>query len=369
MCCPRLIASLALACLALAGSAVPSASAATPPTRWLCKPGLKRNPCTPRLKTTVFSPSGKRLRTTNPARHEKVDCFYVYPTVSDQQRANATLQIDPEERSIALYQAARFSQECRVFAPMYRQRTIAYLAGRFQDSNPSIVSPEGYADVLKAWRTYLKRYNHGRGVVLIGHSQGTFTLRRLIAAEVDRSPSARRRLMSAILPGGDVTVGKGGDFKNIPACRSKRQIGCVMAWSTYVAPAPANTLFGQSPAPGARILCTNPAALGGGSGIADPVLPSEPFAPGTTIAAGIALLGLKYPATSAPWISAPSSYSARCTTGSGPHVLEIKARRGAQTPKPSPDATWGEHLMDVNVALGNLTGVVNSQAAAWRRAH
>ena len=41
--------------------------------------------------------------------------------------ANSDLSIDPEERSIALYQAARYSQHCRVFAPMYRQVTLAAL--------------------------------------------------------------------------------------------------------------------------------------------------------------------------------------------------------------------------------------------------
>ena len=39
---------------------------------------------------------------------------------------------------------------------------------------------QAYADVAEAWHTYLKRFNHGRGVVLIGHSQGTFVLRRLV---------------------------------------------------------------------------------------------------------------------------------------------------------------------------------------------
>ena len=48
----------------------------------------------------------------------------MYPTVSGQPTGNANLQIDPEENSIALYQAARYSQYCRVFAPMYRQVTL-----------------------------------------------------------------------------------------------------------------------------------------------------------------------------------------------------------------------------------------------------
>ncbi len=51
----------------------------------------------------------------------------MYPTVSDQPTTLSNRQIDPEERSIALYQAARYSQYCRVFAPMYRQVTVTAL--------------------------------------------------------------------------------------------------------------------------------------------------------------------------------------------------------------------------------------------------
>ena len=103
-------------------------------------------------------------------RQPKIDCFYVYPTVSDQTTTLANLQIDPEQRSIALYQAARYSQYCRVFAPMYRQVTVpALLAGQPGDAGCSSRCPLN--DVVNAFRTYLKKYNHGRAFVLIGHSR------------------------------------------------------------------------------------------------------------------------------------------------------------------------------------------------------
>jgi hypothetical protein len=144
---------------------VGSASAAAK-TRWLCKPGLKDNPCEPSLDTTIFSPAGATLRVERirPQRSPKVDCFYVYPTVSDEPGLQAPLRTDPEQRSIALYQAARYSRYCRVYAPIYRQLTLSGIG------NPS-VSPEiratAYADVRAAWRTYLRKLGRGRGVVLI----------------------------------------------------------------------------------------------------------------------------------------------------------------------------------------------------------
>ncbi|HKE82008.1 MAG TPA: DUF3089 domain-containing protein [Solirubrobacteraceae bacterium] len=362
---PAPLRSALLAGLVLGALAVPASAATPPATVWLCRPGLANNPCTPGQQTTRFTPAGRRigLARTAPTRTPSIDCFYVYPTVSDQKRPIATRAIDPEERSIALWQAARYSRVCRVFAPMYRQTTLQGLPQR------GVINDQGYADVRQAWRTYLRRYNRGRGVVIIGHSQGTFVLRRLIAREID-GKAVSRRLVSAILLGGNVLVRRGsdvgGDFRHIRACRSARQVGCVVAFSTFNQPVPANAIFGRTTEKGMAVLCTNPAALRGGSGLLDPVHPTQPFAPGSTIAAGIALLGVPLPQASTPWIEAPGSYRAHCTSG-GAHVLQITARGGAPVPKPSPDPTWGLHLTDANIALGNLTALVSEQARSFVR--
>ena len=36
---------------------------------------------------------------------------------------------------------------------------------------------------------------------------------------------------------------------------------------------------------------------------------------------------------------------------------------------PSPDDTGGVHLVDLNIALGNLTTIVGAESRGWRRAH
>jgi hypothetical protein len=364
---------LALAVLAALPSIAAASTPKTPKTVWLCKPGLARDPCDPGLATTSFSPTGAVLGVEPNAISGKqpIDCFYVYPTVSGQPTPQATLRIDPEERSIALFQAARFSQHCRVFAPMYRQRTLSGLfAGR---GLPPQRRSNGYADVRDAWKTYLARYNHGRGVVLIGHSQGSFVLSALIADQIDRRPAVRRRLVSAILLGGNVLVRTGrdvgGDFQHVRACRTATQTGCVVAYSTFEDAPPANTLFGRTSVPGMQVLCTNPAALGGGSGTLDPIFPSQPFAPGTLLSVGIKLLGYPMPKNvGTPWIAVPGSYTASCSSEAGANVLRIAPRDGAPALRASPDPTWGLHLVDGNIALGNLVGLVRSQARAWARA-
>jgi len=363
---------VAVATLGMVGVQPASAAPATTTAGgvvWLCRPGLADDPCTPSLTTTRTSAAGKVLgveaapRPTRPT----IDCFYVYPTVSDQKTPNADLTVDPTERSIALFQVARFSEDCRVFAPMYRQLTLSTLGGQTTAEEDAVA----YDGVLAAWRAYLREYNGGRGVVLIGHSQGAYLLRHLIATQIDPDPSLRHRLVSALLMGGNVLVkagsGIGGDFHHIPACRAAAQTGCVIAYSTFDAVPPAGSFFGRSPTPGTQVLCTNPASLAGGTGVLDPILPSRPFAPGSTIAAGIAELEFTVPPVATPWVSVPGAYSAHCTDTNGASVLEVTPRNGAPLIHSSPTPGWGLHLVDVNLALGNLVAIVHTEAGAYRR--
>jgi hypothetical protein len=337
---------------------------------WLCKPGKKADPCEPSLTTTLFSPTGKRLgvERTRRAARRTADCFYVYPTVSDQPRPQATQVVDDVLRSIALYQAARYSRDCRVYAPVYRQVTIQGLFNS-QTVTPQMEA-EAYADVREAWRTYLRKFNKGRGVIFLSHSQGTFVLRRLIRQEVDSKPAVRRRLVSAILLGGNVNVRKGsdrgGDFKHVRACRRARQIGCVIAFSGFGGPVPANSLFGRARNPANEILCTNPAALGGGSARLSSIYPTKPFAQSVIgAAANAATSGLPKPNT--PWATFPKAYTGRCSHADGASVLQLRPVSNVFALTAVPDATWGLHLADANIALGNLANLVRRQIALYMR--
>jgi hypothetical protein len=352
----RLATILALVSVAVLGTTETSAAK----TVWLCKPGLEANPCMPSLSTTVFSPTVEVLRVEHPRRvRPKFDCFYVYPTVSDQPTLQANRRIDPELRSIALYQAGRYSRDCRVYAPVYRQLTVTGILST--DTSPAMRA-RAYGDVREAWHLYLRKFNQGRGVVLISHSQGTFMLRELVRREIDRKTAVRRRLISAVLLGGNVTS---REFKNVPACRAERQLGCVVAFSTYGGPVPKDSLFGQ-PEDGHEVICTNPAALGGGSAPIHPIFPGAPFAPGTIGALTVAA-GAPMPSVRTAWRSFPGSYSARCSNAGGANVLQVSPQGGAPALNPVPAPNWGLHLTDANIALGNLADLVRQQARNYRR--
>jgi hypothetical protein len=369
----------AAAVLLIATLAPADVSAAT---KWLCKPGVKPDPCKGSLKTTVFDSAGNsKVKRAKNARRPKYDCFYVYPTVSEQPTANANKQIDPQQTSIAEYQAARFSEDCKVYAPVYRQATLAGI------SDPEAADPNSFAiayrDVLAAWRNYLRRYNKGRGVVLIGHSQGTGMLSELLSGEIEKHRSQRKKLVSAILLGGNVTIRKGrnrgGTFKRTPLCHSDKQVGCVIAFSTFNAPPPSDSLFGRTNGPFAavpagkdpadyKVACTNPAALGGGSGPVETIARSEPF-PGT-LGVGISIMyGGPAPSADTPWITPQDHYTARCDYSDGASSLMLSSVDGAKVLSPSPTPAWGLHLLDANIALGNLVDIVHSQGKRDLKQH
>jgi pimeloyl-ACP methyl ester carboxylesterase len=370
---------IALVCAATALVVAADAHAAT---KWLCGPGVAHDPCRPRLSTTLYrgwsTPTGHV--TLRRARARGVACFYVYPTVSDQRTRLATKRVDPEIRSIARYQAARFSQLCRVYAPVYRQATVPALESGATTPGDYMTA---YGDVEKAFDAFLRRIGRHRGFVLIGHSQGAFHLQRLVRRRIDGNRALRRRMVSAVLLGGNVTVRKGSDrggvFRRVPTCERATQLSCVIAFSTYNATPPDPALFGRGAGPLASLLglpdrpnletaCTNPAALGRSRSAAlTTIAPTAPFAPGTLIAAGISLLGLQWPAAPTTFVQTHGAFTGRCSRAGGAHVLRIASAPGTPVPKASPSPEWGLHLIDGNVAQGDLIKVVRRQIRAYGR--
>ena len=344
---------------------------------WLCKPGMASNPCRDSAATTVESPDGStRTEDTGLPADPRVDCFYVYPTVSEQRSENANKEIDLSLVAIARYQASRYSQMCRVYAPVYRQQTLYGLA---RGGSPEAMRL-AYSDVEEAWREYLSRYNEGRGVVLIGHSQGTRMLRVLVRRQIDPRPEVRRQLISGYLLGGNVLVRAGrpagGDFQNVPACRGDTQSGCVLAWSTFNEDPPSNSRYGRPPAedtsglglpagPGYEVLCTNPASLAANRRtVLSTLVRSEPY-PGVIGALLVQTYGGPPPSAPTPWIRPRDHYSGRCETRNGANVLFLEEEAGARRLNPSPDPGWGLHLTDANIALGDLVKLAERQSANW----
>ena len=367
-----------LAALGAAALIVPAvtAGAAWAETTWLCKPGLAQDPCESSELTTVEKGDNTvSVEQAQPASNPPIDCFYVYPTVSNQKTLNSNLNIEPEETQVAIDQASRFSQQCKVYAPMYEQVTLSAI------NTPGAVTPavtfKAYLGVVTAFAEYMAKYNDGRGFVLIGHSQGALQLKQLIKEEIDPVPQLRNQLVSAILLGGNVLVPKGGtvggDFKHIPACQTAGQTHCVVAYSSFLKEPPEISNFGRvfSPLLGAttteqeeddEVLCVNPAISVQGEG-AGPLLRYESTTP---------LPGFTAPSGPTPWVSMPGQYTGECKHVNGASWLQLNYvgppgdLREKVTEPVALGPKWGTHLQDVNVALGNLVAMTALQSATYQ---
>ena len=368
-----------------ADSAPAKPNAYSDPKTWLCRPGGK-DACAVDETATVVRADGKLTRETWTADPKApIDCFYVYPTVSTDPTPNSDMTADPAELNVVKQQFARFGSKCQPYAPMYRQVTLVGLR-RMLAPGAAVTRDQGlqYDDVKDAWNYYLQHDNKGRGFVLVAHSQGSFILNRLIREEIDGKP-IQSRMLSAILLGTTLAVPKGkdvgGSFQHVPLCRSASQVGCVITYASFrstIAP-PANTLFGKVPDANLIAACTNPAALGGGSGELHAYLDAT----GRTITGNVPAKPWVTPQQEidTPWVSVPGLLTAKCASNEhASGYLEVTVHGDPGDPRvdditgdiavgPNVLANWGLHLVDVNLAMGNLLDIVGQETKAYLAKH
>jgi hypothetical protein len=134
----------------------------------------------------------------------------------------------------------------------------------------------------------------------------------------------------------------------------------VVAYSSFLEQPPAASLFGKG-AGGMQVLCVNPAAPAGGSA------PLDSFFPTGASLLGGGLVGSKGITT--PWVELPEMVTGECQTSGNATWLQVTPTRG--TPATAPHLTellgptWGLHLVDVNLALGDLVDAVRAQSRAY----
>ncbi|MBC7958093.1 MAG: DUF3089 domain-containing protein [Cytophagales bacterium] len=347
------------------------------PDSWLCRPG-RQDVCAQALSVTTVAADGKRTlgapQVANAAA--PVDCFYVYPTVSNDPGANSDMQAGPEELGVAYAQFSPFRAQCRLFAPMYRQVTLAALRSRFTGTPMAADWALGYNDVLAAWKHYLANDNQGRGVVLVGHSQGSRVLTELVAKEIEGKP-VQRNIISVIIPGANLLVPKGkdvgGSFQSTPLCRSATQTGCAIAYVSFRAssPPPDKSLFGRATGDNV-VACTNPAALAGGS-----AQPKVWFSKRADVSSSTGTGSSAWQALSktidTPFFALPGLVSTRCVQDANGSYLAVQVQGDSRTDNIGGDvvvsgmtiSTWGLHLIDMNLGLGDLIDVVGLQSRAY----
>ncbi|MGC4118981.1 MAG: DUF3089 domain-containing protein [Myxococcales bacterium] len=343
---------------------------------WLCRPDRPDDACHADLSATQIKPDASReVEPFVRAAQPEVDCFYVYPTVDSSFFPSNTTEFDdlkPVSRVVTA-QAARLGEVCSVWAPLYRQATIgAYMAGQ---SRRDRLMEVAFSDVLDAFLHYLGQYNHGRKVVLVGHSQGGDMVVRLVQRIFDHDPAMRERLLVAVAAGAIVEVpqgrGVGGTFQNVPLCERADQTGCVVAFRTHVAGQSVNSTAAFFPVKeGRQMACVNPA--GAESTERQPL--SGAYFP--TDRESVESVNANLGPVSTGYVVLHDYYTAQCVQGpKGYSYLAIDAApQPGEARQPIFDlkqrrlaGPMGTHSLDLQFTQGDLIGMVARKAAAASR--
>jgi hypothetical protein len=348
-------------------------------SHWICLPG-RDDACARTLPTAELEPNGYGpVGASIPADDPAIDCFYVYPTVSRDPGLNSDLS-PTEEVVTTEVQFARFASVCKTYAPLYRSATLSMIPRALAGEDMSAYFNLAYGDVAASFHYYLEHYNHGRPYVLIGHSQGTIHLTRLLASEIENGPAAAH-LLSALLIGYAVEVPQGavvgGTLHRTPLCTSAGQTGCVVTYMSFRAdrPPPPDALLGRATHAGMTAGCTNPAALGGGSAPLDSI-----WYAGPTRFGGPVITWSSAGPPPATYLRTRGLVSGECrhdgqagylaiTVNADPNDARTDIIPGDVYFGPQLVPGWGLHLGDTGYAMGDLLRVVAAQRDAWLAAH
>ncbi len=163
-----------------------------------------------------------------------VDVFFIHPTtLTDKNDSSWNANINDAalnaktDYSSILYQASVFNEQCRVFAPRYRQ--AHYRAFFVDEKTAAPYFDLAYEDVKNAFEFYLQYYNGGRPIIVASHSQGTKHAARLLKEFFD-STVLQNKLVCAYIIGLPVPENY---FTNIPACNNAKSTGCIISWRTF----------------------------------------------------------------------------------------------------------------------------------------
>ncbi len=233
------------------------------PAAWLSRPDLADDPS--RWTPARFAPG----------RDPPVAVFYVAPTTYlSRARWNAPLDDSGANARLRLFaasQASAFNGIGAIWAPRYRQATVgAFLA---HDANTDAALDFAYRDVLRAFDGFVAQIPASRPILLVGHSQGSLHLLRLLHDRIAGRPLARR-VVAAYLVGWPVSIAADLPALGLPACAGAGQAGCILSWQSFAEPADTfadktdfsqvRTLFDATtgltgqPRRGTAILCVNP---------------------------------------------------------------------------------------------------------------
>jgi hypothetical protein len=239
-----------------AEQAAPAPDAYARPDMWLSRPGTSNDPAR-------WTPPGMGVPQTAEAA-----VFFIHPTsYLRKNQWNAPLDDEEANARAALFlrgQASAFNAMGEVWAPRYRQATFGAFLTTVSDAGRAL--DLAYADVLRAFDSFLEQIATDRPIVLAGHSQGSLHLTRLLVDRVAGKPLARR-IVAAYVVGWPVSRTADLPALGLPECTTADQPACILSWQSFAEPADprlvtdtfdATTGFTGASRKNTPLICTNP---------------------------------------------------------------------------------------------------------------
>ena len=322
-------------------------SAYADPKMWFSRPGMTGT------DPVKWQPEGMQPGSARAG----VAVFFVHPT-SFLKRTHWNGPIDdPQARQIGEItvraEACVFAAAAEVWAPRYRQATF----GAFLSDDPAARRAHdlAYADVAEAFDAFVAAQPPGRGMVLAGHSQGSFIIKRLLREKIAGTPLAKR-IVAAYVIGWVVDTARDLPAMGMPACAAPAQTGCVISFLSFTDDADTAMMrdayerFASAPgnpraAP--HYLCSNP--LTGGIGGSAPA--------SANIGGIIPDLKMEHARVAPGLVGAVCNADGTLRIGAGPDMGPFVLPGG------------NYHVYDYALYWTNLKRDFAARAAAWQTEH
>lgn len=186
---------------------------------------------------------------TVPTAEQPVDVFFICPTTCMRRVDNMDVNDDNERAAFKKavdMEKGIYDEHARFFAPYYRQKSLPHYG------EPA-AQELAYADVKKAFLSYLEHDNGGRPFILAGFSQGSEQCLHLLK-DVLADKTLRSRMVATYLIGWCVTERDTAEAPHLHPAQGETDTGVFIAWNTEASSVTASFLV----PPGARAFCINP---------------------------------------------------------------------------------------------------------------
>jgi len=280
--------------------------------------------------------------------------FFVHPTsYFEKSHWNAPLtdeRANEVVRDWVRNMASPFNASADLWVPRYRQATF----GTFVTGKPEAAQALdlAYGDIAMAFEVFAKTIARDRPIVLAGHSQGTFHLRKLIRDRIKGS-DLEPRIAAVYLIGWPVSLSHDLPAMGMLPCEMAEQANCVVSWQSFAEPADTGQIDKAAAIRG---------WMDGTSGDGHPYLCSNPLT-GTD--------GASAPASSNIGSVIPADETGALQTGMIPATCD---RNGilliGEAPEIGSFVLPGNnyHVYDIPMFWANLREDVRNRVEAWRAA-